>query len=1097
MDASCGCTTEGWRFGCAAGNDGTSGDPEVPLGIRRNQWVVPRIGVEEKRAHPLEHPDDGAQDILSQCPSSNPTNNNAVANPPVSPSVKHLVPAIPSEGNQAGSRSLQREWGMELALHTPEAEGEFDGVGGGEAVELVTTDVDPTIDRPNDFTSDMSISSGESSDAAGSPDDVPAVGPSLMRARRTDEDPPPGARSATHPTRDAVKASLTSVRLPRPGATCQDPSPEARSATPLPRAAVKASPPGARRPIHGAPADDPPPRARSPIPLPRAAMKASPPGARRPIDPFTTSSPAPTQFPGLDPPRLNSGAPVTGTSKNVHRRENKRVRENKQQNQPSVSNWATHRGEFKLPPERMPPANAKGGMCPQGLALHHPAADHLLEYATKGCPSLTGQPWTVEQMQAAVDRGPHVSAKTDEVMAQFKAETLVKAEQGQCKLVPWDDIKDDPPKQLKISPIAAAPHKSRKWRAILDLSFALRLSDGSYVPAVNDTTTKTAPAGAIDQMGHSLIRIIHAFAEADEEAKIFMAKWDVKDGFWRLNCEEGEEYNFAYVLPQPEGEPPILVVPTSLQMGWIESPPYFCAASETGRDVAEQYAERPVGSLPPHKFLRYATGSDAYKDLPPDCLAALLYMYEVYVDDYISIAMPLSQRQLDHLANAMGHGIHDVFPTSADPVDDAMAFKKMERGDCLYDTKKDILGFNFDGILKTIWLEDAKRESLLTILGTWSRRASLRRGTPWQEYLSVTAKIRHAFLSVPAGKGLLSPFNRLMSMQPPPPVVYFHRNTSLRNAVSECRALLLESTKSPTKCRELVSAWPDYVGVKDASRHGVGGVIVGERLGCPPTVFRLQWPEDIQNDMKTKDNPNGTITNSDLEMAGLVLLFLVMEDVCGDLREKHVALFSDNSPTVSWVRRMASRRSLVAEQLVRALALRLKESGASPLTPFHIRGIHNAMTDIPSRSWGSVPKWHCKSHDELLTLFNARFPLPHKASWNVYQISTDIATRVISALRHKRLSMDEWRRLPPRGKNIGTTGPAMSELWEWTLTFRENPTRTASSPSLDSPPEYERGSSVEENRLELEQFLRRSQPLARRSPWPSAPILRNKRAPKS
>ena len=119
---------------------------------------------------------------------------------------------------------------------------------------------------------------------------------------------------------------------------------------------------------------------------------------------------------------------------------------------------------------------------------------------------------------------------------------------------------------------------------------------------MNQASEKTAPKGAIDQMGHALKRIIHAFAEADDNAKIFMAKWDIKDGFWRMVCAKGEEWNFAYVLPQPEGRPVKLVVPTSLQMGWIESPPYFCAASETGRDVAATYAETPVGGLPSHKF---------------------------------------------------------------------------------------------------------------------------------------------------------------------------------------------------------------------------------------------------------------------------------------------------------------------------------------------------------------------------------------------------------------------------------------------------------------------------------------------------------------
>ncbi len=42
-----------------------------------------------------------------------------------------------------------------------------------------------------------------------------------------------------------------------------------------------------------------------------------------------------------------------------------------------------------------------------------------------------------------------------------------------------------------------------------------------------------------------------------------MAKWDVKDGFWRMMCEDKEEWNFAYVLPQRKGEPIKLVMPTS------------------------------------------------------------------------------------------------------------------------------------------------------------------------------------------------------------------------------------------------------------------------------------------------------------------------------------------------------------------------------------------------------------------------------------------------------------------------------------------------------------------------------------------------------
>ena len=90
----------------------------------------------------------------------------------------------------------------------------------------------------------------------------------------------------------------------------------------------------------------------------------------------------------------------------------------------------------------------------------------------------------------------------------------------------------------------------------------------------------------------------------DEDAKIFEVKWDIKSGFWRMNCKRGEEFNFAYVLPQIPGTEVMIVVLTSLQMEWMESPPYFCTASETGHDVAARYAEAPIGTLKDHKFLK-------------------------------------------------------------------------------------------------------------------------------------------------------------------------------------------------------------------------------------------------------------------------------------------------------------------------------------------------------------------------------------------------------------------------------------------------------------------------------------------------------------
>jgi hypothetical protein len=86
---------------------------------------------------------------------------------------------------------------------------------------------------------------------------------------------------------------------------------------------------------------------------------------------------------------------------------------------------------------------------------------------------------------------------------------------GQAKLVAWDASKDDPPVELKISPIADLPHKSKQFCSILNLLFHLRLKEGGTLPLVNATTTKTTPTGKIDQLGHSLTCIIHTFVETN------------------------------------------------------------------------------------------------------------------------------------------------------------------------------------------------------------------------------------------------------------------------------------------------------------------------------------------------------------------------------------------------------------------------------------------------------------------------------------------------------------------------------------------------------------------------------------------------------
>ena len=76
-----------------------------------------------------------------------------------------------------------------------------------------------------------------------------------------------------------------------------------------------------------------------------------------------------------------------------------------------------------------------------------------------------------------------------------------------------------------------------------------------------------------DQLGTVMPRIIEALATAPlSQEPIHFSKLDIKDGFWRMVCAVGEEWNFAYVLPNHPEAPTELVIPSALKMGWTLYP---------------------------------------------------------------------------------------------------------------------------------------------------------------------------------------------------------------------------------------------------------------------------------------------------------------------------------------------------------------------------------------------------------------------------------------------------------------------------------------------------------------------------------------------
>ena len=174
-----------------------------------------------------------------------------------------------------------------------------------------------------------------------------------------------------------------------------------------------------------------------------------------------------------------------------------------------------------------------------------------------------------------------------------------------------------------------------------------------FLNSVNETTNKKAPQETMIQLGLTLKRLIATMADAYDISKPFQfCKLDIKDGFWRMVVSYEDAWNFCYILPAADGkmtdiDDAEIVVPHALQMGWCESPPFFCAASETARDVIEALLQET--RLPTHPFENKMTGeSKTSAALRLQASATFTNLVEVFVDDFIAATNCTDKHHLEH-----------------------------------------------------------------------------------------------------------------------------------------------------------------------------------------------------------------------------------------------------------------------------------------------------------------------------------------------------------------------------------------------------------------------------------------------------------------
>jgi hypothetical protein len=146
------------------------------------------------------------------------------------------------------------------------------------------------------------------------------------------------------------------------------------------------------------------------------------------------------------------------------------------------------------------------------------------------------------------------------------------------------------------------------------------------------------------QFGRALERLLFRIRHANPRyGPVYMNKIDISDGFYRVALAAASSPKLAIVLPTRPGEPTLLAIPLSLPMGWIESPPAFCAVTETIADLAnwrlprryapihrlDQFADTPppaeTAKVPPHDVATFGPSAPGpcapCKALPSDKVA--------------------------------------------------------------------------------------------------------------------------------------------------------------------------------------------------------------------------------------------------------------------------------------------------------------------------------------------------------------------------------------------------------------------------------------------------------------------------------------------
>ena len=687
----------------------------------------------------------------------------------------------------------------------------------------------------------------------------------------------------------------------------------------------------------------------------------------------------------------------------------------------------------------------RSNFSPSLQRLHHSARPFLLRYATQGVPVvISTKPWDLSQKDAAMLRGNHPStaAFSDFITAEM-AEMRSK---GIFVILPYDEVRSLTP--LRISPLGCVPQRERRPRIINDYTYS----------GINPSTLKMAPQESM-QWGRTLQRVLWYIYTADNRhGPVLLSKTDLSDGFYQLHLNPTSALKLA--VPFDHQGQRLVAIPTRLPMGWTESPPAFSAVTETIADVVNDRLDLSQSIPSAHPFeapastavaLEDPQAQDSFtvKDAGP--IRAPLAYVDVYVDDFVKLAQGIinSLRVRRHTY----HAIDEVFRRN-DDLDhgrkEPISQKKLLKGDDFWSTQKTILGWVINTVTKTVHLPQHRQERLLTLLRTMVRRkrASIK------EWHKLLGELRSMALALPGSPGCFSLLQTLLK----PNQQRLKITEAVRHQLLDFLWLAESVSERPTHLGEVVPTPPSYFGAMDAAKAGMGGVWFPpgppqplevqypptERLQRP-TLWRSRFPPDIQRQLVSEKNPHGTITNSDLELAGAIAHDDVLATSVPRIAHISTCSFSDNVPAVSWKSKGSTTTTGPAAYLLQIAALHRRHHRYKNELHY-LPGPINRMADDCSRLWNL-------SDHELLTYFN--FTYPQSTSWQMRHLSPKMLSALTSALLRKRSQPESYLPETRRRLKHGVSGWRFASPSMLTHSFRRWPTLSCSYKPLGSAGEMD------------------------------------------